>query len=86
MTDGQKSLDDVIRIMFERFQENGYLPSDFRAVASEVAGSDLNPFFVSAVDRTDDLNFEEALDYFGMNFSGRPRPAKNPRSMRRTNR
>ncbi len=79
MTDGQKSLDDVIRIMFERFQENGYLPSDFRAVASVVAGSDLNPFFVSAVDRTDDLDFDEALDYFGMNFSGRPRPAKKPK-------
>ncbi len=30
------------------------------------------------MDRTDDLNFEEALDYFGMNFSGRPRPAKKP--------
>ena len=71
MTDGEKSLDDVMRIMFERFQNTGYLPSDFRAVASEVAGGDLKEFFASSVDRTDDLDFGEALNYFGMHFSGR---------------
>ena len=74
MTDGQKSLDDVMRLMFERYEQTGYLPSDFRSVASEVAGEDLNPFFAATVDRTDDLDFDEALLYFGMNFSGRPRP------------
>lgn len=77
MTDGQKSLDDVMRLMFERYEKTGYLPSDFRSVASEVAGEDLNPFFAATVDRTDDLDFDEALLYFGMNFSGRPRPT-NP--------
>ena len=78
LTDGQQSLDDVLRIMYQRYRESGYLPSDFRAVASEVAGSDLTSFFASNVDQTDDLNFDEALNYFGMNFSGRPRPSKTP--------
>ena len=78
MTDGEKSLDDVMRIMFERFQDSGYLPSDFRAVAGEVAGGDLKEFFAASVDRTDDLDFDEALKYFGMHFSGRRMPKSKP--------
>ena len=32
---------------------------------SEVAGVDLRPFFTKAVEKTDELDYAEALTYFG---------------------
>lgn len=73
-TGGEKSLDDVLRLMFERYRETGYTPDDFRAAASEIAGRDLSEFFARSVDSTDELDYGTALDWFGLEFVGRPRP------------
>ena len=44
--------------------------------------------FASSVDRTDDLDFDEALNYFGMHFSGRrtiqSKPSKGTDSKEQT--
>jgi predicted metalloprotease with PDZ domain len=69
-TGGKKSLDDVMRLAYERFSgEKGYTPAEFRAVASEVAGIDLQDFFVRALESTDELDYAEALDVFGLQFA-----------------
>ncbi len=84
-TTGQKSLDDVMRLMYERHSgERGYTPADVRAAVEEVAGVE-GPAEVaegespppSPVDErmdawilgTEPLPLEEALEYYGLAFS-----------------
>ena len=69
-TFGKKSLDDVMRAAYALYSgERGYTSEEFRAVASDVAGVDLGPFFARAVDSTDELDYAPALDWFGLAFS-----------------
>ena len=64
-----KSLDDVMRLAYERYSgERGYTPDEFRAVASEVAGTDLDGFFDDYVDGTAELDWSVALRTFGLRF------------------
>ncbi len=68
LTDGVKSLDDVMRTMYQRYQESGYEPADFRRVVNEIAGEDLSQWFASAVDSTDELDFSPVHNWFGLEF------------------
>lgn len=64
-----KSLDDVMRLAYERYSgERGYTPDEFREVAAEVAGSDLDSFFADYVDGTAELDWEVPLRTFGLRF------------------
>ncbi len=67
-TDNEKSLDDVMRIMFERFVPNGYLPADFRQVAADVAGKDLDDWFRQTVDSTAELDYSVLVNQFGLSL------------------
>jgi predicted metalloprotease with PDZ domain len=49
--------------------ERGFTPADFRAAASAVAGTDLSPWFASVFDSTGELDYGEALHWFGLRFS-----------------
>jgi predicted metalloprotease with PDZ domain len=74
-TDGAKCLDDVMRVAYGRYSvERGYTPSEFRASASEVAGIDLKDWFVKALETTDELDYSEALDWFGLRFRKKEPP------------
>lgn len=69
LTSGVKSLDDVMRLAMARYSgARGYTPAQFYATASEVAGRDLAPWFRTAVESTHELNYDEALAYFGLRF------------------
>ena len=75
-TNGRKSFDDVMRLAYERYSgARGFTPSDFAAVASEVAGTDLTAFFNKSLRTTEELDYTEALDWFGLRF-GSGDPAK----------
>jgi predicted metalloprotease with PDZ domain len=68
-THGAKSLDDGMRLALQRYAgEKGYTADEFYAVMTEVAGIDLRPFFARVVDSTEELDYREALDYFGLRF------------------
>jgi len=68
-TGGGKSLDDLMRLAFERFSgEHGFTPDQFKAAAEEVAGASLQSFFARAVESTEELDYGEALDWFGLRF------------------
>lgn len=68
-TRGKSSLDDVMRRAYARYgRESGYTSAEFRALASEVAGTDLSAFFARAVDSTDELDYQPALDFVGLQF------------------
>jgi predicted metalloprotease with PDZ domain len=69
-TGGARSLDDVMRLALARNPvERGFTPADFRAAASAVAGTDLSPWFASVFDSTGELDYGEALHWFGLRFS-----------------
>jgi predicted metalloprotease with PDZ domain len=76
-TGGSKSLDDVMRLAYARYSGvRGYTLDEFKNTASETAGSDLSAWLHRAVETTDELDYNEALDWYGLRFradSGRGR-------------
>ncbi|MDX2181624.1 MAG: hypothetical protein SFV18_18665 [Bryobacteraceae bacterium] len=69
-TNGAKSLDHVMRLALERYpRERGYTLDEFRAVASEVAGTDLTDWFRRAFHTTEELDYREAERVFGFKLT-----------------
>ncbi len=74
-TGGQKTLDDVMRAAYQRFSgTRGFTETEFFSVASAVAGTDLAPWFRETTQGTGELDYAEALDWFGLRF----KPADAP--------
>jgi predicted metalloprotease with PDZ domain len=69
-----------MRLAYKRYSgERGFKPEEFQATAEEVAGVDLEEFFRRALASTEELNYTEMLDWFGLRFapqSDPPDPAK----------
>lgn len=73
LTNGARSLDDVMRLAYSRYSgARGYTPAQFRAAASEVAGADLGEFFRRALESTEELDYTEMLDWYGLRFTPPP--------------
>jgi predicted metalloprotease with PDZ domain len=69
LTNGSKSLDDAMRLAYERYSgERGYTPEQFRATVNEVAGSDLSEWFSTVLESTKELDYSELLDWHGLRF------------------
>lgn len=69
-TGGERSLDDVMRLAYQRYGgERGFTPEEFRATVEEVAGADLTEWFRRAVASTEELDYEETLDWYGLRFA-----------------
>jgi predicted metalloprotease with PDZ domain len=74
-TGGKKGLDDVMRLAYDRYAgERGFTPEQFRATAEDVAQADLKEWFRKAISSTEELDYHEALDRFGLRFA----PAEDP--------
>jgi predicted metalloprotease with PDZ domain len=72
-TGGERSLDHLMRLAFERFSgPQGFTPEQFEATAEQVAGIPLRDFFREMVESTDELDYTEALDWFGLRFKDAP--------------
>ena len=68
-TGGRRSLDDVMRLAYERYAgSRGFTPEEFQKVAEEVAGASLETFWSSAIEGTSELDYRGALDTFGLRF------------------
>lgn len=74
LTGNRRSLDDVMKLLFERFPHGGpgYAAEDVVEIAGAVAGSDLDPLFASIVRGTGPLPLEEALAHFGVEMVREP--------------
>ncbi|MFC7421091.1 M61 family metallopeptidase [Iodobacter arcticus] len=76
-TQGQKSLDDVMRALWLRYgkdfatQGEGVAETAWEALASEVSGLDLKSFFDSALRSTDELPLQALLAEFGVDWQMR---------------
>jgi predicted metalloprotease with PDZ domain len=76
---GTKTLDDAMQVALQRYGgAKGYTPQQFYQVMAEVSGADLKGFFAKAVESTDELDYTEALDYYGLRF--RPADTRNARA------
>ncbi|WP_337176586.1 PDZ domain-containing protein [Paludisphaera sp.] len=77
-TDGAKSLDDVMRLAYGRYSgERGFTAEEFEQTAAEVAGVDLSDFFHRALRTTDELDYSEICEWFGLRFA-KDKPEKKP--------
>jgi predicted metalloprotease with PDZ domain len=69
-TKGTKTLDDVMKLAYQRYSgAKGFTPEQFRATTEEVAGTDLRAWFQKTVRSTEELDYAEALDWFGLRFA-----------------
>jgi predicted metalloprotease with PDZ domain len=69
-TDGKNSLDDVMRLAHRRWSgAKGYTHAEFLGAISEVAGTDLGTLLHAAIQTTDELDYQPALDWFGLRFA-----------------
>ncbi|MBI1754156.1 MAG: M61 family metallopeptidase [Acidobacteria bacterium] len=66
----KRSLDDLMRLAFRRFSgRTGFTEAQFRAAAEEVAGTSLRDWFRRHLASTEELDYREALDCFGLRFA-----------------
>jgi len=67
----ERSLDDVMRLMWQRFgkEEIGFTPQQLRDAIESVAEMDLSDFFDRYIDGIDELPFDEYLKPFGLRLS-----------------
>jgi predicted metalloprotease with PDZ domain len=78
-TSGARSLDTGMQWAMQRYSgEKGYTPDQFYAVMSEAAGTDLKGWFAKTAESTDELDYTEALEYYGLRF--RPVDTRNARA------
>lgn len=68
-TAGARSLDDGMRQAYARYSgATGFTLEQFYETMSEVAGIDLRPWFAATAASTDELEYHDALDWFGLRF------------------
>src|SRR6185436_14482585 len=78
-TNGARSLDDVMRLAFERYSgAKGFTPEDFRKTASEVAGADLSAWFTRALETTEEIDYGPALAWYGLELTASPSGGEKP--------
>ncbi len=78
-TSGVKSLDDAMRLAYERHSgANGYTMEQFYQAMSDTAGVNLGDWFAKTAESTEELDYAEALDWFGLRF--RPVDTRNQRA------
>ncbi len=69
-TAGKKSLDDAMRLAYQRFSgEHGFRAEELRKTFEEVAGIDLGGWLHEAVETPAELDYKEALDWYGLRFA-----------------
>jgi predicted metalloprotease with PDZ domain len=64
----QRSLDDVMRLMWQQFgqDEIGFTPEQLQQAIAKVAETDLTAFFHHCLETTQDLLFDQYLEPFGL--------------------
>ncbi len=68
-TNGQRSMDDVMRLERERWSgARGYTGAEFNATVSDAAGFDVEPLLHTLIATTEEIDYTEMLDWFGLRF------------------
>ena len=71
LTDGRKSMDDVMRLAMTRYGgERGFTAAELRATIEEVAGRGLKDWFAKTIETPGELDYGEMLGWYGLRFAG----------------
>jgi predicted metalloprotease with PDZ domain len=71
LTNGKKSMDDVMRLAFTRYGgERGFTAAELRATIEEVAGRNMKAWFAKAIESPGELDYGEMLGWYGLRFAG----------------
>ncbi len=68
-TKGKKSMDDVMRYMYDEYyknQQRGFTDEEFQAAVEKFAGKELDPFFTSHVSGVEPIDYQKYFDYVGL--------------------
>ena len=68
-TGGARTLDDVLRLAYERYSgQRGFTPADFRKTVEDGAATevDFDRWLVEVLETSTELDYTEALDWFGL--------------------
>lgn len=68
-TNGEKSLDDVLRYLYQEYykkQDRGFTSEELQAAVEMAAGGSLNDFFLDYVWGTEHLDYNQYLGYVGL--------------------
>jgi predicted metalloprotease with PDZ domain len=81
LTNGARSLDDVMRLMLKRFSgEKGYTGADVRVVVAEVVGparaQEIRSWLERVLETTSELDYAVALDWFGLRLQPSAAPPR----------
>lgn len=77
LTQDRKSLDDLMRLAYQRYSgTRGFTAREFRRTAEDVAGAPLGAWFRKNVTSPGELDYSEALDWFGLRFASATGPGK----------
>ena len=82
LTNGAKSLDDVMRLMYATFsKETGFSREDIRSSVAEVVGPaharEIRAWMTRALETTGELDYEDAMAWLGLQMTP---PAEAPRA------
>lgn len=79
-TAGERSLDDAMRLLWERYglADRGVPEDGYRAAVYEIARGDWEPFFASTIGGPGDLDYASALAAFGLEVEWRADPTASP--------
>jgi predicted metalloprotease with PDZ domain len=75
VTNDRKSMDDVMRLEYQRWSgAHGYTEEEFDRTVSDAAGVDVSAFLHRLIATTEEVDYQEMLDWFGLRFA----PADDP--------
>jgi predicted metalloprotease with PDZ domain len=71
LTNGRKSMDDVMRLALARYGgERGFTAAQLRALIEEVAGHGMKAWFAKTIESPSELQYGELLAWYGLRFAG----------------
>lgn len=77
LTSNTKSMDDVMRLEYKRYSgEHGYTGPQFNQTVSDAAGVDVSALLHKLIATTEEVDYTEMLDWFGLQFTKGDDPAK----------
>src|SRR6185436_15719113 len=69
-TNDRKSMDDVMRLEYRRYSgAKGYTGAQFNQTVSDAAGVDVSELLHKLIATTEEIDYTEMLDWFGLRFA-----------------
>jgi predicted metalloprotease with PDZ domain len=77
LTNGKKSMDDVMHLEYKRWSgAHGYTGAQFNQTVSDAAGVDVSDLLHRLIATTEEVDYTEMLDWFGLRFNTDDDPTK----------